>query len=130
MNRVLSCSFLFLIAFSISSCATVFGRWNNTLVFKSPQFQAADVYLDGVPIGKAPGKIKLDPRQIQHGSELRLEADGHEPLEIILRREASAGYIIADVLATAGVALVIDFADGYIYRPKPRRIVYVLEKNN
>jgi hypothetical protein len=120
---------LLLVVASISSCATVFGRWNNSLVLKNDSGQMADVYLDGEHIGQAPGKIKLHSRRIQHGSQLVLENESGRREYTILRRPSTA-YLIADIVSTAGVALVVDFADGQIYRPKPRMIEYDLSENN
>ncbi len=128
MSSIIKLCLLFLSGLYLSSCATIIGGWSNTLVLRSESGQSAEVYLDGEYIGEAPDAIKLPPRRIQHGSTLRLEAEGYQPVEYTILRRPSAPYVIADVVSTFGLALLVDFADGHIYRPRPRKIEYDLEK--
>lgn len=118
---------LWLSAFSLlglSSCATVFGRWHNSLVFENENNQPAEVYLDGEKIGEAPGKIKLDARRIQQGSRLEIRSAGQPAQEYVLLRRVHGGYTLLNLVATAGLGMAVDFGTGYIYRPDPRKFTY------
>lgn len=116
----------------LSSCATILGGRSNTLVFESPNSQQADVFLDGEKVGQAPGKIKLPARKIQHGSRLSINAEGFRAEEYVILRRPDPVYVVADVISsipTIGIALIVDFSDGQVYRPRPRKFVYELEKD-
>jgi len=102
------------------------GRWNNTLVFENEAGQTAEIYLDGEHIGDAPGKIKLDSKRIQHGSNLEIKAEGHETQEYMILRKPHPLYVAADAV-TGGIWLGIDFTTGQVYRPYPRKFDYVLK---
>lgn len=118
---------LWLSAFSLlglSSCATVFGRWHNSLVFENEDGRPAEIFLDGEKIGDAPGKIKLDARRIQQGSRLEIRTDGYPAQEYVLLRRVHGGYTLLNIVATAGLGMAIDFGTGYIYRPDPRKFTY------
>ena len=121
--------FFLILMWSLQSCATVLGSRTNTLVFDTSMQQQAEVFLDGKKIGTAPGKIKLDARRIQHGSIIRVEAPGYKNLEYQVMRRPNAGYIVLNLVATAGVGMAVDYGTGYIYRPNPRKIVYDLQKS-
>ncbi|MCD4696929.1 MAG: hypothetical protein K8S16_11895, partial [Bacteroidales bacterium] len=58
------------------SCATILGGMSNTLIITSSTQDSVQVYIDGEFAGKAPGKIKVDSRLIQHGSVLTLKSEG------------------------------------------------------
>ncbi len=111
----------------LNSCATVFGNFSNALVLRSEDPTPAEVFLDGEKIGTAPGKIKLPPNQIQHGSELLITADGYQDQAYTLQRRPSLPYIFADLITTAGLGMAVDFISGSIYRPQKRKINYQLK---
>jgi hypothetical protein len=110
-----------------NSCATILGGKSNVLVFSETSSPKADVYIDGERIAEAPGKIKVPKEKIQHGSKLVLKADGYEEKEYLLLRKQSGIYSVADLLAGV-IPLVVDYATGNIYRPKPRKFEYELVK--
>ncbi len=90
---------------------------------------AAKVYIDGELIGEAPGRIKIKKGKIQHGSILEVKADGYKSKEYMILRKQDAAYTVVDLL-TGGVALIVDYSTGNIYRPRPRRFEYNLEVQN
>ena len=87
MKKLLPILIIMLSFLAFQSCATLIGRWNNTLVFENESGQTAEIYLDGNHIGNAPGKIKLDSRTIQHGSSLEIKAEGNETQEYMILRK-------------------------------------------
>ncbi len=129
MLQLFKFAFLTVLLAGISSCATILGGRSNTLIFQSPQAQPAEIFLDGERIGQAPGKIKLPAHKIQHGSQLLIQADGFQPSAYTILRRPDPVYVASDVISTLGIALAVDFIDGQIYRPRPRKFIYVLEKN-
>jgi len=135
MERILSKLSLALACLSaatmLSGCATIFGYKSNSLHFSSSQ--QALVLLDGDTIGTAPGKIVLPAKKIQHGSKLRIEAQGMKPLEYTLLRKPHAAYVAADMVSSlmlVGIPMMVDFGTGNVYRPVPRKISYELEPVN
>ncbi len=115
----------------LSSCATLLGSKTNTLKFQ--EGVEAQVYLDDQLIGNAPGKIKLPAKQIQHGSTLRIEAEGYQEEEFLILRKPHLAYVAADMVGSiflTGIPVLVDFSSGQIYRPVPRKINYTLEPLN
>ena len=109
----------------LNGCATILGGKANTLVFSEESLPLAEVFIDGEKIGEAPGKIKVPKEKIQHGSILVLKADGYEKKEYLLVRRQHPAYSVVDLL-TGGIALVVDYSTGNIYRPSPRKFEYEL----
>ncbi len=115
----------------LNSCATVLGSRSNTLSFTSSQ--TAQIYIDDKLVGEAPGKIKLPAKQIQHGSTLRIESEGFESQEYTILRKPNVAYTAVDLVGSLfmfGVPIAVDYADGYIYRPVPRKFAYELKPIN
>ncbi len=120
---------ILLTIFLFQNCATVLGGKKNTLVFSGKSLPAAKVYIDGELIGEAPGRIKIKKGKIQHGSILEVKADGYKSKEYMILRKQDAAYTVVDLL-TGGIALIVDYSTGNIYRPRPRRFEYNLEVQN
>lgn len=116
-----------IIALLLNSCATVFGGKSNTFVFSEESLPKAEVFVDGEKIGDAPGKLKVPSSKIQHGSKLTIEADGYEEQEFLILRKQSGIYTVVDLL-TGVIPLLVDFSNGNIYRPRPRKFEYELIK--
>lgn len=121
---------LFLLAVLVlflNSCATIMGGKTNTLIFSEESLPKAEVFIDGELIGEAPGKIKIPKEKIQHGSILILKAEGFEEKEYLLVRKQNTVYSVVDLIC-GGIPLLIDYSNGNIYRPKPRKFDYKLVK--
>lgn len=118
---------LLLFAIFFASCATIIGGKNNTLVFVENGEPKATVYIDGEKIGEAPGKIKVPAKKIQHGSTVTLKAEGYHDKDYLVLRKQHGVYTVADLLL-GGIPLIIDYANGNIYQPSPRKFEYVLQK--
>jgi hypothetical protein len=120
---------IFIFALLLTSCATILGGRNNTLNFNEESLPVAEIYIDGEKVGEAPGKIKLPKRKIQHGSKLLIQADGYDSQEYVLLRKPHGVYTAVDLIL-GGIPLIVDYTSGNIYRPKPRKFHYELEKQN
>lgn len=120
---------LFLVVALFQNCATVVGGRKNTLVFSNESLPSAEIYIDGELVGNAPGKIVLPKGKIQHGAILEVKANGYKPKEFMILRKPNAAYTVVDML-TGGVALIVDYSTGNIYRPHPRKFKYNLEVQN
>lgn len=111
----------------LQGCATIFGSRSNTLVFEGDPSVKAEVFIDDIPIGSAPGKIVLDSRTIQHGSILKIKAEGFKEQEYLILRKPHAAYMVADFIVGA-IPLVVDAGTGQLYRPSPRKFTVDLTK--
>ena len=112
-----------------TGCATILGGKTNTLHFNDKNLTEAAVYMDGKKIGDAPGKIKIPKGDIQHGSKIEIQAVGFQTQEYVILRKQHAVYTIAGLL-TGGIPLIVDFSTGNIYRPRPYKFQYELQRNN
>ncbi len=113
-------------ALTFSSCATIFGGSKNTVRVEMGFPEKAEVYLDGELLGEAPFKIRISKYLLQEGSLIEIKKDGFETMLYQVHRTPHIGYVAADVITV--VALLIDVADGNIYRPNTRKIEYKLTK--
>lgn len=116
-----------IIVLLFSSCASILGGKSNTFVFSEESLPKAEIFIDGEKVGDAPGKIKVPSKQVQHGSMLTIKAEGFEEKEFLLLRKQSGFYTVLD-LVTGVFPLIIDFSNGNIYRPRPRKFEYELVK--
>lgn len=114
------------IVLTLSSCATIFGGSKNTVRVEMGFPEKAEVYLDGKLLGEAPFKIRISKYLLQEGSLIEIKKDGFETMLYQVHRTPHIGYVAADVITV--VALLIDVADGNIYRPNTRKIEYKLTK--
>ena len=109
---------------AMSSCATIFDGRKNTIKVHAGSPIAAKVYLDGEYIGETPFKIRIEKYKLQEGSLIEIKQEGFQTLEYEVIRRPHVGYVIADLLSV--IPLVIDVANGNIYRPNTRNIEYEL----
>ena len=111
--------------FLLSSCATILDGRKNTIKVKAGSPIAAKVYLDGELIGETPFKIRIEKRKIQEGSLIEIKKEGYETMEYEVIRFPHVGYVALDIV-TGVIPLIVDIADGNIYRPNTRNIEYQL----
>ncbi len=110
---------------TFNSCATILDGRKNTIKVQAGSPVAAKVYLDGEFIGEAPFKIRIEKRKIQEGSLIEVKKEGYETLRYEVIRFPHVGYVMLDIV-TGVIPLIIDIADGNIYRPNTRNIEYQL----
>jgi len=116
-------------ALILSSCATIFGGQKNTIQIEAGSPENAQVFLDGKLLGEAPFKIKISKYLLQEGSIIEIKKAGFETMIYQVHRSPHIAYVAADILGGV-VPLIIDVADGNIYRPNTRKIEYQLVKVN
>ena len=79
----------------------------------------ADVSIDGAFAGVTPLSVDL-ARGESHIAEISL--NGYEDESFQIKKSASGGIIIADILLTGGIGLIIDLATGGMYNLNPTDI--------
>lgn len=110
---------------ALSSCATILDGKKNTIKVHAGSPIAAKVYLDGEFIGETPFKIRIEKRKIQEGSLIEVKKEGFETMQYEVIRFPHVGYVMLDII-TGVIPLIVDVADGNIYRPNTRNIEYEL----
>ena len=126
-SRLVAILFFSIVLFMLNSCATIFDGRKNTVKVIAGTPEKAKVYLDGKFIGEAPFKIRVSKFDLQEGSIIEIKKENYETLIYEVERNPHIGYIAADILGGV-IPLVVDVADGNIYRPNTRKIEYKLVK--
>lgn len=119
---------LIALLFLFESCATILGGSRDVSRVNQGTPKNARVYLNGEYIGEAPQKVKVQKNAKQGNSYIEIKADGYETARINLTRKMSVGYFLLDL--PLFVPLCIDLLTGNIYKPRPNRIDYYLEKKD
>lgn len=107
-----------------SSCATIFGGKRNTIRVQGIPDKSL-VFLDGEHIGDTPLHIRVSKYKIQEGSTIEVKKAGYETLVYEVIRRPHVGYVLLNV-AAGSIPLIVDVANGNIYRPNTRKIHYDL----
>lgn len=108
-----------------TSCATILSGKRNTISVKSGDPAKALVYLDGELLGETPLDMRIEKYKLQHGSVLEIRKEGFETMYYEVVRSTHVLYSAADILSGV-IPLIIDVANGNIYRPNTRKVEYVL----
>lgn len=108
----------------LSSCATILGGKKNTLKINGIP-EKAEVYLDGKKIGETPLNIRISKYLIQEGSIVEVKSSGYKTLTYEVVRRPHVGYVLLNIV-TGSIPLIVDVANGNIYRPNTRNIEYDL----
>jgi len=110
----------------LSSCATIWGGKKNTINITG-NVPKAQVFLDGEFIGMTPIiKMRISKYQLQEGSIIEIKQDGYQTYTYEVFRRPHVGYIVLDILS-GSIPLIVDVANGNIYRPNTRKIEFDLE---
>lgn len=112
-------------ALFFNSCATILSGKKNTVNVKSGIPEKAQVFIDGELLGEAPSKIRISKFKLQEGSILEIRKEGFETFSYEVIRSPRLMYVAADILFGL-MPLVVDVANGNIYRPNTLNIEYVL----
>lgn len=113
----------------LPGCATILGGSKHTVHVNQGAPPDARVFYNGEFIGEAPKGVRVQKNAKQGNSYIEVKADGYETAKISLTRKASVGFIILDICFGI-LPLGIDFVTGNIYKPRPNRIDYFLEKKD
>ena len=114
----------------LPSCATILGGSRHTVHVKQGTPAYARVFLNGEYLGAAPIKAKVQKNAKQGNSYIEVKADGYETSKINLTRKVSVGFMLLDIFPGMFLPLIVDFATGNIYKPRPNRIDYYLERKD
>lgn len=110
-----------------TGCATVFSGTKCKVKVKSGDPVEAKVFLNGNYMGTAPCKVKVPKNGLKSGQlTLEIRAEGYKSQFVTLTRKTKVAAVIGDVV-TGVVWLIVDFADGAIYKAYPSKIRYSLE---
>jgi hypothetical protein len=91
----------------MSGCATLF-KGNTERVDMQASPVQADVYIDGILMGKTPLQLKLASKK-EYAIEFR--AEGYQPRVYHISNRVGAGWIVLDVILGL-VPVIIDAATG------------------
>lgn len=107
----------------LAACATIMhGTRQSVGITSTPS--AATVSDNGQLLGKTPMVAELT-RKADH--RIRIELENFEPYEMVLTRHVS-GWIFGNLLLGGLIGIVIDAADGAIYKLKPEAVAANLVK--
>lgn len=128
LNRIKKLSGLtlfVLIAFTFSSCATLFKGSTDEVNFSSDP-SGAKVYVNGSLMGTTPVQLELKSNKTY---TIEFKKDGYETKTVILNNSVGAGWIILDVLGGL-IPIIIDAATGNWYELDQDHLNAVLEQQN
>jgi len=118
---------VFMLSILNEGCATILGGTRDVTRVQNGTPENAKVYLNGNYIGDAPKNVKV-PKKINQGNHtIEIKEEGYKNQKVEMTRKISIGYVILDI-CTGGIWLVPDFITGAIYKPRPNKVKYYLEK--
>jgi hypothetical protein len=107
----------------MSGCATLF-KGNTERVDMQASPVQADVYINGILMGKTPLQLKLQSKK-EYAIEFR--AEGYQPRVYNISNKVGAGWVILDVILGL-VPVIVDAATGAWYKLDQNNIDAVLIK--
>jgi len=108
-----------LFSLSMGDCALIVNGTKDS-VFVESQPAGATVRADGQVVARTPAKILLARG---HTQRVTVEKEGYLPEELAFPRHFDAGWILFDLLLTAGIGITIDLATGAMWNFNPDRAV-------
>jgi hypothetical protein len=124
--RVKTIWMILLLAWMLSSCATIFGGKKNTVKIAGSPVEA-EIYLDNIFLGTTPFEERISKYKLQEGSLLEIRKPGYESEYYEVLRRPHVGYIVLNIFS-GSIPLIVDVATGNIYRPNTRNVSYQLVK--
>lgn len=113
-----------LVALSLlaNGCASIIhGTRQNISISSQPT--GANVFVDGAASGNAPMTILLKRKQ---DHLVRLELSGYQPYEMKLEHGFS-GWYLGNIVIGGIIGLIVDAADGAMYKLTPKQLNAVLQ---
>jgi len=107
-----------------SSCASILGGKKNTIKISGNNTKS-EVYLDGEYLGLTPLKMRISKYKLQEGSVIEIRKNGYQSCFYTVDRRPHVGYVILNILS-GSIPLIVDVANGNIYRPNTRNIEFDL----
>ena len=113
------------ISLSLSGCATILHGSRQDVGFSSNP-TGANVTINGENFGKTPTVVKLK-RKDMHAVKIML--DGYMPYEVVLTRKVD-GWIAGNIIFGGIIGLIIDAADGAMYKLSPEQLTAELRRES
>jgi hypothetical protein len=113
------------ISLSLSNCATIIHGSKQDVGFSSNP-TGASVTINGESFGKTPTVVKLQ-RKDTHAVKITL--DGYLPYEVLLTRKVD-GWIAGNIIFGGIIGLIVDAADGAMYKLSPEQLTAELRKES
>ena len=107
MKRIIYLSIVLLTIFSVSSCATLFGKKLYPLSVNSTP-ESAEVYVNGERMGMTPLKLEL---KADKSYSIEFRKEGYKPVTRIVSSKVGTKWIILDILGGL-VPVIVDAATG------------------
>ena len=109
-----------LAAFSLGllgGCALIVNGTTDSVRIES-QPPGATIWVDGKAVARTPAKIYVARG---HAQRISVQKDGYEPEDVVFQRHLDWGFILFDLLLTAGIGIPIDLATGAMVTIYPDR---------
>ncbi len=129
MNLIQRLLVFICIPFLFSSCASIFGGAFDTTRVVQGYPENAKVYFNGEFQGFAPTTFRMPKKSRPKKTRIEIKAEGYKTAEVKITRKASTGFTLLNLFTNLGVGLILDFANGNIYKIRPNRVNYHLERD-
>jgi PEGA domain len=113
------------ISLSFSNCATIIHGSKQDVGFSSNP-TGASVTINGESFGKTPTVVKLQRKDQQ---SVKISLDGYLPYEVVLTRKVD-GWIAGNIIFGGIIGLIVDAADGAMYKLSPEQLTAELRKES
>jgi hypothetical protein len=113
------------ISLSLSSCATIIHGSRQDVGFSSNP-TGASVTINGANFGNTPTVVKLKRSDTQ---AVKISLDGYLPYEVVLTRKVD-GWIAGNIIFGGIIGLIVDAADGAMYKLSPEQLTAELRREN
>jgi len=110
------------------SCATLFGGGKDTVKVKNGYPNNAQVYYNGSYKGEASEKIRVSKSKAIKDDYIEIKEEGYVTEKVMLHPKTQIGYFLLDLFIFFP-SLIIDYATGNIYTPRPGKIKYELQRD-
>ncbi len=116
-------SFIAVLSFTLSSCATLFKGSTENVNFSSEPY-GAKVYVNGDLLGTTPFALKLKSNKTY---TIKFEKNGYLNKTVMLNSSVGTGWVVLDVLGGL-IPVIIDAATGNWYNLDQDHVNAVLEQ--
>lgn len=118
-----------------TSCASIIhGSYQEVSFSSTPS--GAKVYIDGKSMGSTPINVSLRRMGREKGApntqkeySVKVELPGYFPYEMKIKREMDSWYL-GNILFGGFIGLIVDAANGAMYKLTPDQVIAQLQKDN
>lgn len=129
MRYLKVCFGALVIATLFSSCASILGGSFDTTRVVQGTPENAKVYFNGEFQGFAPTTFRMPKKSRPKKTFIEIRAEGYQTAKIRITRKASTGLTLLNLFTNFGIGLILDFANGNIYKIRPNYVNYNLERD-